>query len=186
MLRNFADISALDAHSLGWRWTLLVVHPWYFYLNFAGYSDWAIGAAALYGFSLKPNFHFPFFQTSVQSFWANWHMSLTRWAQRNVFLPLGGYRVRRQYFAVMMTMLAISFWHDISLSLLLFGFYHSSALILERIAQQRKLFVPWHGTRIGKVIQITSTYLFVAFSFPALELPWSRLAHVYASLFGVN
>jgi D-alanyl-lipoteichoic acid acyltransferase DltB (MBOAT superfamily) len=184
LLREFADISSVDAHNLKWRWILVLVHPWYFYLNFAGYSDIAIGLAALYGFKLKPNFNNPFLQSSVQDFWANWHMSLTRWAQRNIFVPLGGYRPEKQYLALVFTMLTIAFWHDISISLLIFGLYHSSALVLQRLLSSNGRSLPLKGSMAGRVIRTLATYLFVALSFPMLELPLDRLGSVYSSLLG--
>ena len=73
-------------------WFELVLYAWYFYLNFSGYSDLAIGVARLFGFKLKPNFSRPYTRTNPQAFWNSWHMSLTRFAQRNVFVPLGGMR----------------------------------------------------------------------------------------------
>ena len=73
-------------------WVAMLAYAVHFYINFSGYSDLAIGLARIWGLKLKENFNNPYFKTNPQAFWASWHMSLTRWAQRYVFVPLGGMR----------------------------------------------------------------------------------------------
>ena len=77
----------------------------------------AIGTARLLGFKLAPNFNNPYLKTNPQDFWNSWHMSLTRFAQRNVFVPMGGMRARTQYPAIVATMMVIALWHDLSIPL---------------------------------------------------------------------
>ena len=95
-------------------WLELIMFAWYFYFNFSGYSDMAIGSARVFGFRLAPNFNNPYLKTNPQDFWNSWHMSLTRFAQRNVFVPMGGMRARTQYVAIAATMMVIALWHDLS------------------------------------------------------------------------
>ena len=97
-----------------------------------GFSDMAIGSARILGFRLAPNFNNPYLKTNPQDFWNSWHMSLTRFAQRNVFVPMGGMRARTQYVAIVATMMVIALWHDLSIPLVIFGLYHSAGLILHR------------------------------------------------------
>lgn len=47
------------------------------YTDFSGYSDIAIGLAALFGFTLSTNFKTPFFSASIKEFWQRWHISLS-------------------------------------------------------------------------------------------------------------
>ena len=82
--------------SAGMIWSYLFLYTWFFYLNFSAYSDIAIGFARLFGFKLKENFSYPFFQKNIADFWNSWHMSLSRFAQRNVYVPMGGYRKETQ------------------------------------------------------------------------------------------
>jgi alginate O-acetyltransferase complex protein AlgI len=183
VLKEFASLEGLAQQPIYIRWLNVLVHPWYFYLNFAGYSNLAIALAGLWGFKLKPNFNRPFLQTSPQSFWANWHMSLTRWAQRNVFVPLGGYRKQSQYFAIVCTMMAIAFWHDISWGLLAFGLYHSTALIAERVYTERYGAIDELGlSPAQRAACMAATFLFVALSFPLLEMSLGAAGAFYLSL----
>ena len=62
------------------------------FCDFSGYSDLAIGLAALMGFRLQDNFRFPYQATSLTEFWHRWHISLSTWFRDYVYIPLGGNR----------------------------------------------------------------------------------------------
>ena len=176
-----------------WRWLGTMVRPllwlnlflymWFFYLNFAGYSDLAIGTARLLGFRLKENFSWPYFRRNIAEFWNNWNMSLSRFAQRNAFVPLGGYRPRTQYVALFATIMVIALWHDISIAMVLFGCYHGFALIVHRFLQGRRADAPEPGP-LGAWGRIVATNLFVMLSFPLLVLPIGAALRFYAALIG--
>lgn len=166
-----------------WKsWVLLVLFAWYLYLNFAGYSDMAIGAARLCGFRLKPNFNFSYFRDSLQGFWKAWHMSLTGFCNRNIFMLMGGYRKRMQYPAIFATMITIGLWHDIKWSFLLFGIYHATGLTIERLF--RNCFsAPWPLPL--RILSTVTTFLFVILSYPMVMLPVEKLIAFYLSLLGL-
>ena len=44
--------------------SVLFAFTWFFYVNFSGYSDMAIGSGTLLGADLRPNFDRPFQQTT--------------------------------------------------------------------------------------------------------------------------
>ena len=175
-------------------WLRLIGYSWYFYLNFSGYSDLAIGISALYGFQLKENFNFPFFRRNVQEFWASWHMGLTRWAQRNIFVPAGGYRAHTQYRALFLTMMAIALWHNLNASMLVFGLYHFSAQMIYRLHAEK------HASK-GVVISghppvatlplwrqagyALLTYVVVLISFPLISADIGRALQLYKALVGL-
>ena len=62
------------------------------YADFSGYTDIAIGVAMLMGFYLPTNFNSPYKAKSPGEFWKRWHMSLSRWLQDYLYIPLGGNR----------------------------------------------------------------------------------------------
>lgn len=166
-------------------WIYLFVYTWYFYLNFSGYSDLAIGISRLFGFRLKENFNYPYFQKNIADFWNNWHMSLSHFAQRNAFVPIGGYRKRTQFLAIYATIMVIALWHDVSLGMVIFGTYHGLGLIVHRIAADRagKKTGPEHPfSAWGKIV---GTYIFVTLSFPLLALPLEKASWFYLALLGM-
>jgi len=173
-------------------WLSLCTFAIYFWLNFSGYSDIAIGTSRLLGVKLKENFNNPYWRRNPQEFWANWHMSLTRFAQRNIFIPLGGFRKKTQYIAIFCTIMTIALWHDLSISLILFGCYHAAGLIFVRVWQDRvsasgKAAATGQSAGVasvlGDIASRVATFVFVVLSFPMLILPRTELAEFYSSLF---
>jgi alginate O-acetyltransferase complex protein AlgI len=62
------------------------------YCDFSGYSDMAIGLAAILGFQLPENFRSPYQSKDITEFWRRWHISLSSWLRDYVYIPLGGNR----------------------------------------------------------------------------------------------
>jgi alginate O-acetyltransferase complex protein AlgI len=60
------------------------------YADFSGYTDIAIGVSLLIGFRLPMNFNSPYKSKNVGEFWKRWHMSLSKWLQDYLYIPLGG------------------------------------------------------------------------------------------------
>ena len=60
----------------------------YLYFDFAGYSNMALGVAAMLGFHLPVNFNNPIASRNPQDFWKRWHMSLSEWLRDVVFMPI--------------------------------------------------------------------------------------------------
>lgn len=62
------------------------------YADFSGYTDIAIGLSLLMGFHLPANFNSPYKAPNCSNFWKRWHISLSRWLQTYLYIPLGGNR----------------------------------------------------------------------------------------------
>ncbi|HEX5101954.1 MAG TPA: MBOAT family O-acyltransferase [Polyangiaceae bacterium] len=104
------------------------------YCDFSGYTDMALGTAALLGYELAVNFEAPYFSTSVREFWQRWHISLSTWLRDYLYIPLGGNRGGRWYAArnLMLTMLLGGLWHGANWTFILWGFLHGLALVVHR------------------------------------------------------
>jgi alginate O-acetyltransferase complex protein AlgI len=108
------------------------------YFNFAGYSDLAIGFAALCGIRLPENFNHPLIATNIGEFWRRWHMSFSDWLRAMIFHPLtrclgSGEKpsVAARTIPFAATMIACGLWHHAHLNLFLWGLYHAAGLILQ-------------------------------------------------------
>ena len=77
MFSGFENLAALFGYSLQ------------VYADFSGYTDIAIGVAMLFGFYLPKNFNSPYKATNAGNFWKRWHISLSRWLQDYLYIPLG-------------------------------------------------------------------------------------------------
>lgn len=80
LFTGFENLMALFAYSLQ------------VYADFSGYTDIAIGLSLLMGFHLPPNFNSPYKAQNCSNFWKRWHISLSRWLQTYLYIPLGGNR----------------------------------------------------------------------------------------------
>lgn len=106
--------------------TLLVATFFYtfqIYCDFSGYSDVAIGAARVMGFSLMENFRTPYIAQSISEFWRRWHISLSTWFRDYLYIPLGGNRKGefRQYLNMLIVFLASGLWHGPNWTYVIWG-----------------------------------------------------------------
>ncbi len=115
-------------------WSATIVFAAQIFFDFSGYTDIAIGCAALFGFHFPINFRRPYLAASVTEFWRRWHMSLSRWLRNYVYMPLGGNRggTLRTYRNLILTMLIGGLWHGASWNFVLWGGYHGLLLAAER------------------------------------------------------
>jgi D-alanyl-lipoteichoic acid acyltransferase DltB (MBOAT superfamily) len=104
------------------------------YGDFAGYSNIARGVSKLMGIELNVNFLFPYFVTSPQEFWRNWHISLSTWLRDYLYIPLGGNRggERRTNRNLMITMALGGLWHGAAWTFVLWGVYQGLVLVIAR------------------------------------------------------
>ena len=103
------------------------------YCDFSGYSDIAIGAAQVMGFSLMDNFNRPYFAKSISEFWRRWHISLSTWFKDYLYIPLGGSRVAvpRLYFNLFIVFLLSGLWHGANWTFIIWGALNGFYLIIE-------------------------------------------------------
>ena len=104
------------------------------YGDFAGYSNMARGLSKLMGIELNVNFLFPYFVTSPQAFWRNWHISLSTWLRDYLYIPLGGNRgssaeTNRN---LIVTMVLGGLWHGAAWTFVLWGLYQGVVLVFAR------------------------------------------------------
>ncbi len=99
------------------------------YVQFAGFSDLAIGMGLLWGIRVIENFNYPFWATNMQDFWTRWHISLSSWCRDYVFQPVMALS-RNRWFALIAAMLVLALWHEISWGYIFWGIFHSSLILI--------------------------------------------------------
>ena len=107
------------------------------YCDFSGYSDIAIGVAALLGYRFKWNFNQPYRAASLREFWRRWHISLSEWLRDYLYKPIGGSRggAVRTWRNLFLTMLLGGIWHGAAWTFVIWGVIHGLALAVERLAE---------------------------------------------------
>jgi D-alanyl-lipoteichoic acid acyltransferase DltB (MBOAT superfamily) len=128
---------AYDAPALVWA-------TWFFaiqiYCDFSGYTDIALGAAEVMGFSLMENFDRPYLSSSIGEFWRRWHISLSTWFKDYVYVPLGGNRdsTRRRCRNLLIVFLLSGLWHGAAWTFLVWGALHGLYLVASVLTKERR------------------------------------------------
>jgi D-alanyl-lipoteichoic acid acyltransferase DltB (MBOAT superfamily) len=131
------------------------------YADFSGYSDVAIGSAALFGYELPENFDAPYVSKNLQEFWRRWHISLSTWLRDYLYKPLGGSRgtTGATYRNLMITMVLGGLWHGASWNFVIWGALHGGALAVTRMWQRAR--GERASTLAGRVVATVATFHFV-------------------------
>lgn len=140
------------------------------YCDFAGYSLMAIGIARTLGFNLIDNFRRPYLATSITDFWKRWHISLTRWLTRQVYIPMGGSRCSkpRTYWNIFVTFLVSGIWHGANWTFIVWGCMHGIIQIIEKALGLQK----YEGHNwVVKTARIGVTFLLVNFAWVFFRMP---------------
>ncbi|MBU1238423.1 MBOAT family protein [Myxococcota bacterium] len=155
------------------------------YCDFSGYSDIAIGSAALLGFTLTKNFDAPFRSRNLSEFWRRWHISLSTWLRDYLYISLGGSRNNRAWKTsrnLMITMLLGGLWHGPSWNFVFWGLLHGVGLLITHPLGIKG--APGEGQSwIWSWLGIFFTFHFVVFAFiffraPNFDRAWLVLSQI--------
>ncbi len=147
-------------------WLAALSYTFQLYFDFSGYSDMAMGLAAMFGILLPLNFDSPYQATSIIDFWRRWHMTLSRFLKDYIYIPLGGNRrgPTRRYTNLMITMLIGGLWHGAGWTFVLWGGVHGLYMCMNHLWRRvRPVLVPAElpGARVYRVCAVGFTFLAV-------------------------
>ncbi len=128
---GYSNIKELDSIS-----ALIVVLAYtvQIYFDFSGYSDMAIGMGKMLNIDLPINFNSPYKALTINEFWSRWHMTLTRFFTRYIYIPLGGNRKGeiRTYINIMIVYLVSGIWHGANWTFIFWGVCHGLFCVISR------------------------------------------------------
>ena len=139
-------------------WIAAIGYFFQIYYDFSGYSDMAIGLGRMFGFSFMENFDYPYLAPSVREFWNRWHISLSSFFKKYVYIPLGGNRqgTVRTLINLLIVFTLTGIWHGASWQYLFWGLYHSFFQIIERLFLSEHL----KKHRLAGTVYTTAVVLF--------------------------
>lgn len=137
---NIGTATAMDWILIGLFYTMEI------YFDFSGYCDMAAGVSLMFNITLPINFNSPYKAISIRDFWKRWHMSLTGFFTKYIYIPLGGSR-KGKLFIFLNTMIVFCIsgvWHGANWTFILWGILHGLFSIIDRITEnrQKKIFEP--------------------------------------------
>lgn len=149
------------------------------YFDFSGYCDMASGIGRMFNIDLPVNFNSPYRSCSVLEFWDRWHMTLTRFLKKYVYIPLGGNRkgTLYTYINIMLVFLLSGLWHGAGWTFVIWGAVHGLANFLNRIFKN-----VWDKVYAG--VRWVCTFLFInctwiIFRADSLEKAWCFIKKLF-------
>lgn len=137
---------------------IVVIYSLQLYLDFAGYSNMAIGAAKMLGITVMENFRSPFFSTSVRAFWKKWHISFTSWLKEYIYFPLGGSRKGkwRTYYNILVVYVVSGLWHGAAWTYVVWAFLNGLMQVVESLCEPvyKKLLKILHISEKNKLLLV--------------------------------
>jgi len=138
------------------------------YMDFAGYSDIAIGASGFFGLRIMENFNWPYLQPNISKFWQCWHISLSEWIRDYVFFPLSRLSRNGFYTVVVVPLVAMGLcglWHGPAWHFALWGLWHGAGIAVLQIwnaqKRQHRALAQLARSRVFNVLSTLATFLFV-------------------------
>lgn len=113
---------------------VMLSYTFQIYFDFSGYCDMAVGIAKMMNIDLPVNFDSPYKALTIEEFWKRWHITLTRFFTKYVYIPLGGNRKGnvRTYVNVLIVFLLSGLWHGASWGFVFWGFCHGVFMMITR------------------------------------------------------
>lgn len=134
---KFADYGFSIAGELNTPSAILVAFAYIIqlYFDFSGYSDMARGLALMLNIHLPLNFDSPFKTTNPADFWTHWHITLSRFLTKYVYIPLGGNRkgAFRTYLNIFIVFFLSGLWHGANWTFVLWGIINGIGVMISRL-----------------------------------------------------
>ena len=158
------------------------------YMDFAGYTDMAIGISRLFGYHIMENFNKPLLQKNIALYWRNWHISVYSWIRDYFFFPFFGYRASmlRVYTGMFLTLLIFMVWHEASPGYFIGGCYHGLGIVIWQLFQE----VKYKNKTLRKfmmkpavgIVSIFLTFNFVALGVPLYMFSYSQVMNIFTRI----
>jgi alginate O-acetyltransferase complex protein AlgI len=173
---------------LGWYFVVetQLFYIWLF-LDFSALADIAVGIGGLLGVVTPENFDHPLLARDMINYWERWHISLSQFIRRNIFIPIQLQLARRTAGRFPLWCATIAFtvafglcglWHAVSIRYLLWGLLNALGLVIANIYRYylaRRLGTKgvkrYLENRPIRMLATLVTFEFVAFSLAFVQVP---------------
>ena len=137
----------------------IIAYTLQIYFDFSGYCDMATGIGLMFNIKLPMNFNSPYKSTTILEFWKRWHITLTRFLTKYIYIPLGGNRkgTIHTYLNIFLVFLISGIWHGAGYTFIIWGILHGLASMLCRVFAKQV-------SKIPKWINWLLTFIFLNFT----------------------
>lgn len=129
------------------------------YFDFSGYCDMAYGIGYMFNVKLPINFNSPYKAASISELWNRWHMTLSRFFIKYIYIPLGGSRKGkiRTYINILIVFFVSGIWHGANWTFIWWGIINGIGNIFDRIFGR---FFRW----VPHAVKVVVTFCFFSFT----------------------
>ena len=126
---NIATLNGLES------FLVILFYSLQLYFDFSGYCDMAKGLAEMFGLEIANNFNSPYQAINIIDFWKRWHITLSRFLTKNVYIPLGGNRKGKvkTYRNLFFVFLLSGIWHGAGWNFILWGVLHGGLYVITKV-----------------------------------------------------
>lgn len=162
--KGFENISGIGTEN---AFLVMLAYTFQIYFDFSGYSDMATGIGKMMNIDIVQNFNSPYKAINIVDFWKRWHITLTRFFTKYIYIPLGGNRKgeTRRNINILIVYLVSGIWHGANWTFIVWGILHGIASVLTRIIDVK---TGIYSEKKSKVLYCLSWCLTFAF----LNLTW--------------
>lgn len=162
---TFTDVSNLGTTNAVF---VMLAYTFQIYYDFSGYSDMAMGIGKMMNIEITQNFDSPYKAVGIVDFWKRWHITLTRFFTRYIYIPLGGNRngTVRTYINIFIVFCVSGLWHGANWTFILWGILHGVASVITRIVDKKTGLFSQNNSKILKIVLWIVTFVF-------LNLTWT-------------
>ncbi|MDB6024557.1 MAG: hypothetical protein JWM68_780 [Verrucomicrobiales bacterium] len=162
------------------------------YVEFSGYSDIAVGAGLLWGRRIMENFNWPMLAVTPSDFWRRWHISLSQWCARYIYMPAIG-QLRSPIVPMFASFLVMGLWHFIGWNRVAWAGWQTLGVLVHlgwcRFAGRAQPNT-WRAQRSWRVASCMFTQTFVTasyvFAFRGENVPVSSTLALLGRMFGLS
>lgn len=186
---NFANLGFGDIPSINSTTALLsmLAYTMQIYFDFSGYCDMATGIGYMFNIVLPQNFNSPYKSLDMEDFWKRWHITLTRFLTKNLYIPLGGNRKGklRTYANQFIVFVVSGIWHGANWTFILWGAINGVLVILSKIINPKVKTIK----KKAPVLFWIPTFLLINFAWiyfraDSISLANQMIAKIFAFDFG--
>lgn len=170
---NMAGLNGLESFLVIFFYSLQL------YFDFSGYCDMAKGLAGMFGMEIANNFNSPYKAVNIIDFWKRWHITLSRFFTKNIYIPLGGNRKGRirTYFNLFLVFFLSGIWHGAGWNFIFWGILHGALYIITKLYfdEKSKRKDSYHHEKEGKTRYIENwikTGLCRILTFSYVSIAW--------------
>lgn len=161
---GFANVSKLGTIN---ALLIMLAYTFQIYFDFSGYCDMVKGIGKMMNIDITMNFNSPYKAININDFWKRWHITLTRFVTRYVYIPLGGNRkgTVRTYSNILIVFLVSGIRHGANWTFIVRGLLYGIAQVLTRILDKTTGIFSKNNS---KIIDVVSWIL----TFSLINLAW--------------